>query len=154
MPNDPPKNPLALKVLLFFLAFEFVSAVPYGLMLAIDPSGKMAGMDVGVLMGTPFSDYFVPGFLLLTVIGIGSSAVAASLLMRPNGGWLNRMNPFPSLHWSWLATLSYGLSIMVWIGVQVAMIGFQSFLQPLHFGIGATVVALALAPTARKFLAN
>ncbi|QQS03232.1 MAG: hypothetical protein IPK50_13030 [Fibrobacterota bacterium] len=100
MSNAALQKPFALNVLLFLLVFEFISAIPYGLMLAFDPSGKVAGMDVEVLKETVFSNYFIPGLILFSVIGIGSSLLAASILLRPNWSWFAFVNPVKSLHWS------------------------------------------------------
>ncbi len=41
---------------------------------------------------------------------------------------------------------------MTWIGTQVVMIGFGSWLQPFYFGVGTAFVALALTPSVRRYL--
>ena len=41
--------------------------------------------------------------------------------------------------WGPLVTLLAGLALMSWVVVQVTMIGFGSWLQPLYFVVGAAV---------------
>lgn len=79
------------------------------------------------LEGSPFKSYFVPSLLLFTVVG-GSCFVAAVLvfLMHPK-----------AQRFSILAALI----LLGWIGVQVAYIGFASWLQP-TVAIAAAVMLL------------
>lgn len=52
-----------------------ITAIPSGALMVADPSGSLMGLDVRWLAGTPFRDYFIPGLILLGVLGIGSSVV-------------------------------------------------------------------------------
>lgn len=82
------------------------------------------------LAGTPFADYFVPSFVLFVVVG-GSMATAAVAVAR-------------RARFARTAALAAGAIVLAWITVQVAMIGFVSWLQPVT-AAGALLV-LALAP--------
>ena len=81
------------------------------------------GVDPAWLAGSPFSDYTVPSLFLLVVIGGGSFATAIA--------WWRRSRFAP------LLTLVTGLVVMAWIVIQVAIIGFNSPLQPISFIAGA-----------------
>lgn len=83
------------------------------------------------LQGSPFTSYFWPSLILLVGVG-GSMALAAVLMVvRPRIGAY--------------ASLGAGLVLAGWIGVQVAIIGYVSWLQPAMAVAAVAVVALAVA---------
>jgi len=87
------------------------------------------GVDPAWLDGTPFNSYFVPSLFLFTVIGGGMAAATAAWILK------SRVAP-------WLS-LAMGVTLMSWIVVQVAMIGYVSWMQPVSFVAGAAVATLA-----------
>jgi len=86
------------------------------------------------LEGTPFKNYFIPGLILVVVIG--GSMLAASLVV-----WSRR--PFFGP-----VSLLAGCILVIWIIVQVVLIGYRSWMQPTFFAFGLAVVALAIPPFA------
>lgn len=74
------------------------------------------GVPVAWLRHTPFASYLVPSIILLVVVG--GSHVAAGLLVATRTSRSRR------------ASLAAGVVLLGWIGTQVAMIGFVSWLQP------------------------
>jgi hypothetical protein len=58
------------------------------------------------------SAYLVPGFILLTALGIGPLIVAY-------GVWRRRT-------WGRFTALMVGIALVGWIGVEVAVIGYRS----------------------------
>jgi energy-converting hydrogenase Eha subunit B len=87
------------------------------------------GVDPAWLDGTPFSSYFVPSLFLLSVIGGGMAVATAAWILK------SRIAP-------WLS-LTMGATLMSWIVVQVAMIGYVSWMQPVSFVAGAAIATLA-----------
>ncbi|GIW03716.1 MAG: hypothetical protein KatS3mg059_0336 [Thermomicrobiales bacterium] len=87
------------------------------------------GMPRDQLEGTPFESYVIPGLILAAAVG-GSMAVAAWTAWRPH--------PHAAL-----ASLGAGAILVTWIAVQVAMLGYLSWLQPVMFLAGLTVMAAA-----------
>jgi len=87
------------------------------------------GVDPAWLDGTPFSSYFVPSLFLFTVIGGGMAVATAAWILK------SRVAP-------WLS-LAMGVTLMSWIVVQVAMIGYVSWMQPVSLAAGAAVATLA-----------
>jgi hypothetical protein len=154
MTTESKKRPLVLWVMLCTLIFELISAVPYGFMLAVDPTGELAGIQAEVLKDTIFDNFRIPGLILLIVLGFGSFFIAAVLFRLPDWNWIRHLNPSRNQHWTWIATICFGLVIMAWITVQVIMIGFDSWLQPLHFSIGLLIVILSFMPSMRKYLTS
>lgn len=102
-----------------------LTALVGGLLLIAAPSGSALGMSPGMLAGSPFDDYTIPGIVLAFLFGIGYIAVAVMT-------W-ERFDHLPQI------TISAALALLVWLGVQAAMIGF-AWQQ-----LAVALVALALA---------
>lgn len=82
------------------------------------------------LEGTPFESYVVPGVILFVAVGGSMAAAALTGVFAPP-------------RWSSLVGLVAAVTLLGWIVVQVGLIGYVSFLQPLFFGVGLAVLALA-----------
>jgi hypothetical protein len=104
------------------------------LLLAINAFGggyyAMAGAEnvpVVWLKDSPFSSYFIPGIILFTVVG-GSALFACIMVFRKQ-----RIGS--------KAALVCGIITIVWLFVQVAIIGYVSLLQPIT-GIAAICILI------------
>ena len=82
------------------------------------------------LEGSPFHSYTVPSLFLLGVVGGGMLVATAAWLLR------RRIAP-------WLS-LGMGVTLMLWIVAQVAIITLNSWLQPASFAAGLAITALAV----------
>ncbi len=120
-----PTRGLVERVLGLFLALVGLSAVGggvYGLMGA-------AGVPTRWLRGSPFPDYTLPSVVLLAVVGGALVAAAAAVFARhPRAGQL---------------ALGASAILLAWIGVQVAIIGYVSWLQPVTALSALLLAALA-----------
>jgi hypothetical protein len=117
----------ALIAICFFVAF---SAIPAGLAFVIKPDGSLLQMDAGIYKIPLFKDFLLPGFVLTSVIGAGQ-LLTALLLMRKSQKRL------------WVSLIS-GVILIIWIVVQVLLIGFNSWLQPFIFALGLTEILITL----------
>jgi hypothetical protein len=81
------------------------------------------------LAGSPFHSFLIPSLFLFIVIGGGM--LVATLVWWRKG----RLAPWFSL--------GMGALLMLWIVVQVSIIGYVSWMQPTSFAAGAAIVALA-----------
>ena len=99
----------------------------------LGPRGEILPLPVDALAGSPFSTYFVPGLVLLTVLGIGPIGVATLALRHA------RLAP--------MLTVLVGFALLAWLGVQIAIIGFATSppLQPIYLVTGATIVVVGLS---------
>jgi hypothetical protein len=125
-------SPLRRRLLVALEVFVAVGAAFGGSSMLRDPTGGLIGFPAELLTRTPFPSYFVPGLVLLVVVG-GSqaAAVVAALLRQPAARWLGG---------------GAGAVLLGWILVQIALLGYVSWLQPLLFGLGAAEVAIAWSP--------
>jgi hypothetical protein len=87
------------------------------------------GVPLQWLAGTPFATYRVPSLILLAVGGLHGAASVAVWRGRRQAG---------------LVSLVAGLVLLGWIVVQVAMIGYVSWLQPAVAGAASINIGLAL----------
>lgn len=137
MTNTSRSSSTALRALLLALTFQGLSGVVGGFGLVADPSGAALGVPLEWLSGSPFSDYRVPGIVLVTVLGIGPLIVAWGL-------WTRRS-------WSVTGAFVTGVALLVWIGVEIAVIGYQAEppLQLVYGVLGAVIIALSMLPSIR-----
>ena len=119
----------SLGALLVFGAVNAFGGGYYGL------SGAK-GVPTEWLNGSPFPDYFVPSLILLVVVG-GSFIVAATAV-------------FTGLRIARLAALTAGIVVLGWLAVQLAIIGYVSWMQPTTAIAGVLVLVLgSLLPQAQ-----
>ena len=136
-----------LIVLQFLLGFgAFVSSA----LLMAAPDGSLIHMPVRMLQYSPFSNFLIPGVLLFTFLGVYPLAVSYSLWRKPAWRWPEAINPFKHMHWSWAASLSAGVILLIWITTQVLMVRAIAFLHILYFVWGGLLILLTLTPIVRN----
>ncbi len=104
---NPVRNTLVIMLLL--VAINAFGGGYYG----------MAGaksVPIEWLKGSPFQNYFIPSLILFVCVG-GSALFAAILVFRRQS--MARK-----------AALSCGFIILLWLAIQVAIIGYVSWMQP------------------------
>jgi hypothetical protein len=107
-----------------------VTATAGGLTLVLRPDGSLLQLPLSTLEHSPFSSFFVPGILLLVVIG-GGNLLAGALIMR--GSRHARVVAFAA-----------GTALCVWIVTQVLLLRAIEGLQVMFLAAGLVVAAAAL----------
>jgi len=107
----------ALGILLLVLALNAFAGGYYGM------SGAR-NVPVEWLKDSPFHSYFIPGIILFVCVG-GSALFAAMAVLR-------------RYRIARKAAFSSGIIALLWLSVQVAIIGYVSWMQP------ATAVAAVI----------
>ena len=123
----------ALAIILLF--FNGISAMFGGYALSTDPSGNSLSMPIELLRHSPFQNFFIPGIILFTIIGLGSTIVAV-LVIRNN------------IYTRWLVIIT-GSSLVIWITVQVSLIRDFGVLHAVYFLTGIILVIIAVGYPAR-----
>jgi hypothetical protein len=101
-------------------------AVGGGLDLVLT-NGQLMRMPAELLRGSPFDTYLIPGLVLLTVGVI--NLISAAAVLR---------------HHRWGAPASVvGIMWIGWFVVQVAVVGFLNWQQPVYFAVGLLINGLA-----------
>jgi len=111
---------ILLAALLAFGALNAFAGGYYGM------SGA-PGIPVEWLAGSPFTSYIVPGLILFVVVGGTLLNAAVAVFGRSSDG-------------PWAAYLA-GAIVLGWIAVQVAIIGFVSWLQPITALAATAIIA-------------
>jgi hypothetical protein len=120
------KAALALDVLLS------VGALAGGAALVLGPRGQIMPLPLSALKGSPFDTYFVPGLILFGVLGIGPLLAARLVWLR------HRLAP--------LATCVVGVALLVWLAVEIAIVGYSGNppLQPFYLLLGVAITIVGL----------
>jgi hypothetical protein len=125
-----PELHLAGKLCLVFLTVLALGAIGGAAFLVTSPDGSAMQWTVSMLAGSPFTDFFIPGLILGGLFGVGSLVVVGLGIARL------RIAPF--------LAFAIGGGQMIWIVVELAIIGQLSFLHPLCFGLGLIIAATAV----------
>jgi hypothetical protein len=104
-----------------------------GLALMLGPHGEILPLPTSLLKGSPFDSYFEPGLILFTVLGIGPLTVATLAWRRQR--------------WAPLLTLGVGVALLIWMAVEIAIIGYANNppLQPIYIGLGVAIGLVGIA---------
>lgn len=141
---------VATRLLAGLLVFQGVGAVGGGAVMVADPSGAAMGWDPSLLGDAPFSDFLWPGLILGFGLGVTALVLAYGVIRRPRWRTLSVLERATGQHWAWVGSVGLGAGLMSWIVVQMLLIEFRSFLQPLMFTVGTAIVAVALLPAVRR----
>jgi hypothetical protein len=112
------------RVLIGFLYFGAVSAVAGGVLGAV---ANGAGVPLSYLDSSPFSSFLVPGLVLGAIVG-GTQLSAAIALTIGRGSPL-------------VLSVIAGFGMLIWIFVELAVIGEYSWLQTVYFALGSLELA-------------
>jgi len=109
-----------------------IGAIGGGLALMAGPNGEVLPLPVAALSGSPFANYFVPGAILFTVIGMGPLGAAVF-------AW--RRHPLAPL-----LAFAVGVALLIWLVVEIVLIGYSSDppLQALYLGLGAAITLVGV----------
>jgi uncharacterized BrkB/YihY/UPF0761 family membrane protein len=111
-----------LGILLLFVAIGAFGGGYYGMTGA-------KGIPVKWLDGSPFDNYFLPALILFIIVG-GMAFVACILVFMRHKMAIR-------------AAFGAGIIIIGWIVVQLAIIGYVSWLQPTMIVIAVFIILLA-----------
>ena len=140
---------IVLEVILAILGFFS------GISFLQDPSGGRHGMDTSILVTTPISDFTPVGLFFVVCYGILPVLAVYGLWKLPRLQWAGTFNEWSKQNWAWTATVVIGVILIVWIGVEVALIGSPAglprFLQVTMALLGVIFIALAMLPHVRIY---
>ena len=128
----------SLYSLMILMLFQGISGLFGGIALVIDPSGELLQMPLSMLEGSPFDTFLIPGIILLTILGIFPMGVVYGLWVR--------------LNWAWMGSLLVSAALIIWIGVEIWMVGYHTEppLQLIYGLLGLILLVLVLMPSVRN----
>jgi hypothetical protein len=116
---------IALAILHLFVG---IGALPAGYGLFTTPDGSSLGMSTEWLDGSPFTDFFIPGLFLFLVLGVVNLLAAMPVFKQHKS--------------SGFAGILMGGILVLWILIQVSIVGLSHWLQPLFFVVGLVQMTL------------
>ena len=133
------KKPISVIVLMVSVFFQALSGLGGGAFLIADPTGETLNLSLSFLFNSPFPDYLIPGIILFTVLGVYPLIVTAGLWKRK--------------YWGWLGSIFLGIALLIWIFVEILIIGYQSEppLQLIYGILGIVILFLTLLPGTKNF---
>jgi len=118
---------IILGIIQLFIA---IGPIPAGYLFLIAPDGTKMGMPSDLLSGSVFSDYLIPGLFLFIVIGLFNLISAIFSFIK-------------SKYYSFTG-FGLGAALIIWISVQIYILGLTYILQPVFLIIGIIEISLSL----------
>ena len=112
------------------LVFLGIGAFYGGVTLIIDPSGKLLGLPINVLDYTPFSNFFIPGIILLLFNGILSFVITFMTIKKYS-------------KYEWMIVFQ-GLILGIWLTTEIIMGIFDPFFHYTYYTVGALLMISGL----------
>jgi hypothetical protein len=147
MSNIGSKRPLSAAFLAFLLIFTGIGGLYGGYSLISAPDGQKLQMSTEILTNSPFNTFLVPGIILILFNGILPLLIAWGLFVKPPWQWPELFNLYHKQHWCWTFSLYFGFILIIWINVQLIMLGYSSLLQPVFALTGTAISILTLFPS-------
>ena len=117
----------ALGILQIFVG---ITAVLGGFGLVSDPSGSKMNVPLELLKNSPFTNYLIPGMVLLIVIGVGH--VVGGIITFLRHRYTGNLAVF------------LGAFVALYMITEVWFIGLVNVSQPLYFVLGAVELIFGL----------
>ncbi|WP_445492853.1 hypothetical protein [Niallia sp. 03133] len=118
-----------------------------GISLIIKPNGDLLHLPLSLLSQSPFSNFIIPGIILLTLFGISPIIISCALFFKWNGTSISILSIFSDKHWSWNFSLYIGFALIIWINIQVYLMKSFSNIQLIYFFLGIVILLITLLPS-------
>ncbi len=139
-----------MRYLLCFLHLLLgINASVGGLLLMLKPDGSLLKMNLIFLKNSGFSNFFLPGLLLFTFIGLLSILSFCGLVFKFNFKVLTTLNIYADRQWPWAFSLYTGITTIFWITIQLLSTEYF-WLQPVIIIIGLSILICSLTPGVMK----
>lgn len=139
---------ISTEVILAFLGFGSAFA------LLLSPSGEGMGLPLDLLENTPVGDFTLVGLFFFVFYGIIPSLASYGLITMKMWSWTDYINKWTGQHWAWTASVLTGVTLLVWIAVELVLLGFLSdiggVLQVIMTLMGVWILTLAFLPSVRS----
>ncbi|MFN8333526.1 MAG: hypothetical protein U0U09_00270 [Cyclobacteriaceae bacterium] len=126
--NSPELRKFLKYVTLLLLILNGIGALVGGIPMIAYPDGSANGIPLSYLEHSPFTNYLIPGLVLVTCNGVLSMLVFLALVLNVR-------------HHSWFV-LGQGGILLGWIVIQMIMLREVNFLQISFGSIGVALMVL------------
>ena len=148
---ESSRKPFACKLLIILHVFLGIGGIFGGAALVIDPSGELIQMPISLLEYSPFSNFLIPGIILLVMLGIAPLVVSYGLIRKTHWNPADKLNIFSEKHWAWTYSLYIGFILIFWITAQVYLIKQIALVHVGYILLGLIVQATTLLPSVQNY---
>jgi len=148
------KKPFEVYVLALLMVVMGLMSIAGGGTFVIKPDGSLMKIPVSDLAHTPFTNFLIPGLILLIVLGILPLIITYAFFARPNSNFFGKLNVDHNMAWPWSWAIYYGFIVIMWIVIEIALIGYHSLMQTLVSILGVAILIVALLPRVRSYFRN
>ena len=127
--NESKKNSFLAYSLGALQAFIGLTAIIGGFRLVSNPNGAL-DFPIEWLSNSPFTNYFIPGLVLLIAIGFGNALAGIVTFLRKR-------------HAGSIAAV-LGTFLILYMIIEVWFVGLRNFFQPLYLVLGVIALILGL----------
>ncbi|ULQ53314.1 hypothetical protein [Flavihumibacter fluvii] len=108
-------------------AFVGLTATISGIVLMIQPGGRLFQLDTTLLDGSPFNNFLIPGIILAVAVG-GTNllALGQNILNRPNS--CNRSILAGVITCGWIICQVYIIHTVFWVQIIYVLLGILTIL--------------------------
>ena len=138
-------------ILMVLILFQAISALPSALLLIIKPSGQLLGMPLSHLEHAPFNNFLIPGLFLFIVLGIAPLLTFIGLIKPFSFRSFEILNIYKEHHWSWTFSYYIGITLILWINIQLLMIRQWGFLHLIYSLLGLIIIIVVQYPSVVKY---
>jgi len=128
----------ARQLSIFLLAVSSIAALYGGLQMIIDPTGNSLRLPFYLLNGSVFSDYSMPGWVILLMVGVFSAVVILCILRKIR-------------IYSFLIMLQ-GVIICVLVFMQMLLLGETFIVQYVFLILAMALIGLGALQYQRKIV--
>jgi len=124
-----------------------------GLAMMFDPSGKDIGLSLDLLKNAPVGDFAFVGLFLFAFAGVLPAVAAYGLWTKKRWRWTDAVNKWTGQNWAWTATVTLGIVLLLWIGVELISVGpltgIGGVMQIIITLMGLLILGLVTRPSMR-----
>lgn len=115
------------------------------------PGGSLLQMPLSKLYSTHFSSFLIPGLILFLLLGAYPAFIVVALTKDKGSTWFIRSSIYKDQHWTWTGSIYEGIMLILWMDIEVMMIGYGRFLQTCYAQLGVAIVVPALSPPVNDY---
>jgi hypothetical protein len=127
-----------------------VGGIYGGINLMNDPSGESIKLPISMLESTIFQNFLIPGIILFLLLGFFPLFLIFPLIFKPKWPLLNGLNIYKSYHWAWTYTIYTAIMLIIWIDIQMMILGVGSMIQGGFGLLGVFILIMSLMPVTKR----
>jgi len=144
------KTRVLLYILIILLGLLSIGALFGGGALIISPSGELLNMPSSNLGSSPFKNFFVPGLILFSILGIIPGILMYALIKKPKCKFCDSLNLFNDMHWAWSFCIFVSFALNIWIQIEVYYLQEVIWVHIFYMMYALILILILLLPQIRN----